>query len=487
MQQVAVSKKLAARATYLLTICALVISVFYPISKAFAVTTTLQSGCIVGSASTCPGDSAWQIKQATGTNTDGVYWINVNGTATQIYCIMDSTFDGGGWMMVMKGANTGSTFYYSANYWNTNNTLNPSYTRRNDSSYNEDAKFNTFNYSTANRILAIFPDIGTNGGAISGSTVGYTWEESTTVTAGQTLLDMFTTGTQSLIRDPYASSPYLAAPNGVFSGQAGYKFFGFNYQSTGTSDKARFGFGFNNETDQNSNDVRGGIGLNNPAWSAGDNIGCCQSQTGVNRQLKFEMYVRNSAVSLTSANPTFTSTAGNAGGATFAVDTSTISAESITVSDVTNSGRTLSVTDNGNGTFSITGALANDQISISLTYYAKSGYKGTGTINTTVTATSGATGTSISVGTVNKLNSSTITVTVSPSSAYGTVNFYWNNRIINRCSSRTVTTGTATCSWKPMTQGQGVLTASFSPSDGVYQASSAIPKYVVIGKRAGSR
>ena len=36
---------------------------------------------------------------------------------------MDSTYDGGGWMMVMK-ATRGTTFNYGASYWTTQNVLN---------------------------------------------------------------------------------------------------------------------------------------------------------------------------------------------------------------------------------------------------------------------------------------------------------------------------------------------------------------------------
>jgi hypothetical protein len=131
--------------------------------------------------------------------------------------------------------------------------------------------------------------------------------------------------------------------------------------------------------------------------------------------------------------------------------------------------------------------LAGDVVNVSVNYVAKSGYQGTGTITANITATTGGTTAAISIGSVNKLINATITVTVSPSSALGTVNFYWKNRIINRCSEKTVTSGTATCTWKPMTQGLGVLTAAFTSSDGIYTNSSANPTYVVVGKRSGTR
>ena len=43
---------------------------------------------------------------------------------------------------------------------------------------------------------------------------------------------------------------------------------------------------------EQSNDVSGGIGIDRQNWSAGDYIGCCQSATGLNRQMKFELYVK---------------------------------------------------------------------------------------------------------------------------------------------------------------------------------------------------
>jgi len=269
--------------------------------------------CVVGSSADCPGASAKHIKDVTGTNTDGVYWITVGGVATQVYSIMNSAMDGGGWMLAMKGANTGATFNYNSTHWTTTSTLNTTYLRRNDSSYNEDAKFSVFNSTPASKVLAIFPDA-TAGGAITGQSYGFTWNETMPTPAntqsysgrptqgdytGKTLRELFAGGEKIYIRDATNASPYRAAGSGVFSTQTDVRFFGFNY-SGGSSSKARFGFGFNENTngaayptaDENSNDVEGGIGLNRSNTSAGDFIYCCQNSSGVNRQMKFELYVK---------------------------------------------------------------------------------------------------------------------------------------------------------------------------------------------------
>jgi len=538
VQQVAVSRKLAIRATYLLTICALVLSVFYPITKAFAVTTSATYGCVIGSSSSCPGDSAWQIKQATGTNTNGLYWINVNGTATQVYAIMDSNMGGGGWMLAMKGATSSTAYTYGWTGW----TNSGSYSGTQGTT-NEDAKFNVFDYATANQVLTVWTgttgNYCNNGSTISnsqcgvgayGATItqsyGFTWAETLTSSALSawtgasanvspvavcpstfpiTLLNLFKNSSRCLIRVVNAAynasnSPYDPIGYHLFSSQKDVRFFGFNYGNSNNGVRARWGFGFNENggspADEGSNDTSGGIGLE--SISGGDRPTCCTQDSGggqygaglsanTTTSMPYQVYVRNTSASLTTANPTFTSNAGTVGGATFTLDTSTVSADTITVTDSTNSGQTLTLIQNANGSYSVGGALSGDVINVSVNYVAKSGYQGTGTITLNITATSGGTSTSISIGSVNKLNNATITVTVSPSSALGTVNFYWNNRIINRCSSRTVTSGTATCTWKPMTQGQGVLTASFASSDGIYTNSSATPKYLVVGKRTGTR
>jgi hypothetical protein len=58
------------------------------------------------------GASAAQIRATTGTITDGVYWIKPSPTspAQQVYCIMDPTWDGGGWMIVANNSAVSPVF-----------------------------------------------------------------------------------------------------------------------------------------------------------------------------------------------------------------------------------------------------------------------------------------------------------------------------------------------------------------------------------------
>lgn len=118
--------------------------------------------CPTGNNSNFPAENAKVIKDLTKTNEDGVYYINCTGTSTATYCLMNSMYDGGGWMMMMKGTagptndgTAGTTFGYSANYWTTSNTLNSTDLTRN----NANAKYDVFNKVKIKDTLAIFPDI----------------------------------------------------------------------------------------------------------------------------------------------------------------------------------------------------------------------------------------------------------------------------------------------------------------------------------------
>jgi hypothetical protein len=171
----------------------------------------------IGTNQAYPAESAKVIKDLTETNTDGVYYINVNGVSTATYCLMNDHYDGGGWMMLMK-ATRGTTFSYNSNYWTTQNTLNPGDTTRLDA----DAKFDTFNYSSIKDVLAIWPDIspnsytnvyGKNGGSIYAGE-GWTWKIDNWCGTYTGVLNQFSTAAQNALRGAYA----LYRANNNYSG-----------------------------------------------------------------------------------------------------------------------------------------------------------------------------------------------------------------------------------------------------------------------------
>jgi hypothetical protein len=252
-----------------------------------------------------PQESAKIIKDLTSTNKDGVYYILVNGISTPIPCLMNDCYDGGGWMMLMKGTR-GSTFQYSANYWTRKNTLNAGDTTRNDA----DAKYNTFNYSTVKDVLAIFPDIpstsytnpyGQNGGSIFVSD-GWTWLlNNWNETTRTTPFTGFNT-----IRLPHQNTTNWLQTYGINNPYRYNGFGGWCYSSVGAyqhvfncdnSVKVKWGFIFNNESGElNSCDTFCGIGMGGEAsYSAGDlgrggaNWG---GQIGINRTARFELWGR---------------------------------------------------------------------------------------------------------------------------------------------------------------------------------------------------
>ena len=273
-----------------------------------------------GLSSATAGTSAAAIKAQTGTNIDGVYWINLPTVGpTPVYCLMNSSAAGGGWMMAMK-ATTGTTFVFTSTHWTTVTTLNPTDTTR----ANADAKFNTMNYFAATDIMALWPDIATNGGSLGTNPYScWSWLESNFNGSTTTLINFFNTagtyanaGTPStgnyggkFIKDAKTFSGWQS---GIFSSQADIRFYGFNFKNSGLSyggnGSCRWGFGWNENGEglysspatmatggaTGSNDVWGGIGLGSDggSYSAGDKISCCQDTTGINRQARVEVYIR---------------------------------------------------------------------------------------------------------------------------------------------------------------------------------------------------
>jgi len=252
---------------------------------------------------------------AAGFRTDGVYLIDLPSVGpTYTFCLLDSKWDGGGWMMAMKAAATGTTFNYGANYWTTDNTLNATSVTQSSG----DAKFEVMNKFAAKDIMARWPDISTNGGSIA-NTGTWTWMENNfNNSTRQTLISFFTTpSNRTLTSGAFGGSGYFIKDaktfsgwqSGVFSSQTDIRFYGFNYASYpgpqyNQSAKVRWGFGWNENGEglfpgvagaaPGSNDISGGIGMdsNYGSYSAGDKINCCADTTGINRQARVEIYVR---------------------------------------------------------------------------------------------------------------------------------------------------------------------------------------------------
>lgn len=260
-----------------------------------------------GSTSAKAAKSAIHIKNINPNASDGVYWIDLPTVGpTQVFCLMSSSYAGGGWMLSMK-ATTGNTFNYSANYWSTANTLNPTDLTRN----NADAKYNTFNYFPARDMLAVWPDITTgSGGSIPGQGA-WTWYEPRFYAGTRvTQLSFFGNEISNFTNQPGGSGYYIRQAksfsgwaSGIFSSQTDIGFYGFNYRGYNNAAPVRWGFGWNenlegpfpssNVPNIGTNDVSGGIGMSfSVNYSAGDRISCCQDTTGINRSARVEVYVR---------------------------------------------------------------------------------------------------------------------------------------------------------------------------------------------------
>ena len=248
-----------------------------------------------------------------GITENGVYWIRLPEVGIQqVYCILDPRFDGGGWMLAMKGGPNSTTFKYDSTHWTTATTLN----FENPSTEAGDAKYDVFNHYAATDWFAGFPDVyvpenptkvptDTHTGDLPRGTYnGYTWieknvwtipEKDTNMVLPKTLLQVFSSGTRitKMKNPPGVTSTTLPKFNGnVWSSQNSFQFYGMNYKG-GHNYKSRWGFGWNENypvTNEGSNDAGGGIGTQ--AYSAGDHSPGRWGKTGMNSSMRFEFYVR---------------------------------------------------------------------------------------------------------------------------------------------------------------------------------------------------
>lgn len=246
------------------------IFVSIPLEQAHAVN-DVQASCVIGSSSSCPAQSPQEIANLYGTTANGTYWLNVNGTATQTYLIMDTSYpDGGHWFLGMKGTNTGGSFWYSSTHWtDQTSTLNPT-SLSNDVS--TEAKFNSFNYLPITKVLGVFKDRASynfsssgTGSYIPNSFGGHTWLESI---SSQTMYSRFSTNSLlynasgTMTRYELYRESNSASANLVFAYQNGYAKYGFAYSNGNAT--YRWGVAFNNETTDaqiGSADAVAGIGM----------------------------------------------------------------------------------------------------------------------------------------------------------------------------------------------------------------------------------
>jgi len=247
---------------------------------------------------------------------NGYYWINLNVVGPKyIYCIMDESLYGGGWMLAMRAVNNSKEFRYRSDHWTNNTTLKSSYedikttlsykvgdydssdfnissigsSIFSDANNVFDAKFDTFNYFPAENWMSIFYnrnlDLTTiTGGDIPDNNRGWIWNENNINYNGKTCtplqiyqnLDKSIRGGRfnqniNLIKnneDPRNLNKFKN--NGrkikqIWSSQSGAKWYGINFDYASWWDwrgsSVRWGFTWNNEGDFESNDVHGGIGL----------------------------------------------------------------------------------------------------------------------------------------------------------------------------------------------------------------------------------
>ena len=196
-------------------------------------------GGIAGLDPTCPALSCQDILDQNPSSTDGVYWIDPQGSGSyEAYCNMNA--NGGGWTLLLKTTGISNThFYYSDPLWQNNTLLNQSSV---DTS-NQNAKLQPFIDLDIEELYGCFPS--QNGHCIYAD-----------LGAAQTAKDLFSAGMVQ-IGSGFNNQMYSG-----WSHQYNCAFFGIN--STFSGLRVRFGFSANQEYNCNSNDTAIGLGLGYP-------------------------------------------------------------------------------------------------------------------------------------------------------------------------------------------------------------------------------
>ena len=219
---------------------------------------------------------------------------------------MDSAFDGGGWMLAMKGHNENTIFAYNGkdtnnnNYWTSDNTYNDA-DENPDPDFTSSAKYNIFNYYPVKKCMAIF-NFGKDAAKNAIYKYGWCWMENIQFNISlkeyfsldKSIFIYYSSGNYDLLKesnytnhftndfsktkiekisnktdfDKYIIGTFYSKD--YWSRQEEFKAYGFNITNKGH--KVRWGCIFNENGGgiPDSCDVSGGIGLSNRAWGAGN-------------------------------------------------------------------------------------------------------------------------------------------------------------------------------------------------------------------------
>lgn len=239
----------------------------------------------LGSSSNTAASSAKEILAENPGAPDGVYWINLP-TVGPKPCYCDMTYNGGGWILIMK-SNGDATMGYSATFWTSANVLNETNPERIN---NINAKYDAFNYYNGTDIMARWANFGDHRWLRNGA-----WSSGTALANFQVYRNWGYPQDQPDWNPTYFSAQQKQGGLGTNMVPQ----YGTDLRTTlGTTAgnfSVRWGYRFNENGAGNfgSDDTGGGIGGNRAGtlYGAGDWFSCCGS-TGANRYDRVEVYIR---------------------------------------------------------------------------------------------------------------------------------------------------------------------------------------------------
>ena len=464
---------------------------------------TQQAECAIGSSATCPAYSAQEIYNLYGTTTDGNYYLDIGGAATQVYLKMDRTNTANGaWILLMKAPRTSTSFYYDSTYF-TNNTTSTGSALTNDTT--SDGKSSAYNSVPLTGAIVSFsnPAVGTitnDGDIASNGFGGWVWYETFTA---QTMYTRLTT-TQN-IYSSYATvrnSLYRNSSNAaVFSYQSGYGVYGFNHSTACGAHLFRWGIIWNNETvEDGSCDDHVGIGLQNgviqgdqPNWNGvipAPNQAVSNGYNGGLGPMAFQLWGKE-------ADPVFgTPQSLNSTPSATQVNLSWSAPASGTVSEyVVQYKKNSTATWTGAGTVRITTPTASPTASITgldqstlynFRVWARSSSDSSASPLTGNATTAAATISSVSLNTPTPIYRSASVLTANVN-AVGKATFFAQGKAIPGCKNLTTTISSVTCTWVPSMHTYVNISVSYAPSAAPSQVSRSGMTVLVQARASGSK